>query len=64
MVRGGGGWRVVVEWKGDAKAKAFTELSVCKLVQELEVGLALGCGCWNEVATRVGKGDGSIESAT
>lgn len=48
----------------DAKAKAFVELSVCKLVQELEVGLALGCSCWNEVATRVGKSDGSIETAT
>lgn len=55
---GGGGWR------GNAEAKAFVDLSLCKLVQELEVGLALGCGCRNEVATRVGEGDGSSESAT
>lgn len=44
--------------------QAFVDLSLCELVQELKVGLALGCSCWNEVATRVGKSDGSSESAS
>lgn len=50
--------------EGDMGAQAFVDLSLCKLVQELEVGLALGCSCWNEVATRVGESDGSSESAS
>lgn len=55
---------VLTDWGGGVGAKAFIDRSLCKLVQELEVGLALGCSCWNEVATRVGESDGSSESAS
>lgn len=49
---------------GDAGEEPFVDFSPCKLVQKLEVGLALGRSRWNEVATTVGEGDGSNESAS
>lgn len=51
-------------WGGGVGAEAFIDRSLCELVQELEVGLALRCSCWNEVATRVGESDCSSESAS
>lgn len=38
----------------DAMTEVSAGLLLSKLIQELEVGLALGCTSWNEVVNRVG----------
>lgn len=59
MVRAGG-WRVVVEWKG-CKGKGLYRAAVCKLVQELEVGLASGAAAGMKWPPEWVRGDGSID---